>query len=1365
MKKRLSFIGIILLFAALLLPLGGVAEENLLQNGSFEALDEQGVPTGWYTDAYFQQPGYTEYGVATGAKDGQNGAFVKNIGANDARFAQIVSVEPDALYCLSGYIRTEDVPDSGLGANLSIADVYIFSLGVYGTQNEWQYITLYGRTGPDQTSVTVFARLGGYGGESVGKAYFDDIRLTKVTGVPQGELITTWYKQEAVDNAASEETNEGAPFWPWLIVLSLVYLGFAAYLLPKLQKENGKSPLIKEEGKRTETALFLALLTAFFVRIWLSVTVPGYEVDINCFLGWGNTMLQSGPAQFYTSGGFADYPPVYLYVLWLNALVSRWISPASQATNLLIVKFVPILADMAAAWLLYRLGKNWLPKISAAAMAVLYAFNPVVILNGSAWGQVDSVLALGLLLVAVLALERKWEILLPAYVLCALIKPQALMLGPLGLAALLFDVFHPGQKKPWKALGFGLLWSVVVAVAVLLPFTIGQKVTWIVDLYKQTLSSYPYATLNTANLYYLLNANWVSVDTQISRFVPYGLGLLLAFLSAWQGMHIAKQGGSLLQKYSGPAFALAAALAYLILGTRDTSYALFGAVTMALVILWVVLAYIRGGRLENLPLMGAILFIGLYVLGIKMHERYMFPALLLLALAYLQKRDGSIFLLLIGFSITTFVNTGIVLDNSIRLGSSMGHLNQDTQFLNMVLSVTNLVLAGFAFFTGERLCAGNAPGRSIAVAHVQTQEAKTRESRARETLLHPKDAALHLSTKDWVIMASVTALYAVLAFWNLGSTKAPQTAWVSTQPGEQVVLDLGKSQAFEMLYFGGINYNDFSVAVSEDGLTWPEEYPAQMKEGNCFQWQYVAETNAYGESISYTKTPRLLTGRYVRVTAKEIGLTLHEVILRNTEGKVLPATLSANIGNNPDSTLNKPASNLIDEQDTLEGEPGWFTGTYFDEIYHARTAYEHANGINPYENSHPPLGKVMMSWAVMIFGMTPFGWRFAGALTGVLMLPAMFLLGKQLTRRTDLAAAAMLLMTFDLMHFTQTRIATIDSFPVLFIMLSALCMFRYLMMDFWGTPLYKMLIPLALSGLFMGLGIASKWVGIYAGAGLGVLFFWSCSRHLREGLEANKLKAHMKSVPEDRRKAVELAAGKSLQRVLMTCLWCLLFFVAVPALIYYLSYIPYFAPSGGVTVQRIIDAQKHMFAYHSTPGLGADHPYQSPWWEWPLILKPMWYYTIATIPPEGMSSTIFCMGNPAVWWAGFAALLTMFFVWGKRHVWQDSEGRWLHADTKVNDVVPSLLLIGFLSQYLPWVLVPRSTFIYHYFASVPFIILCTVVCFGWLKDAGKKWAATCMWGLVALAALLFIGFYPYASGMTVSTEWLDFMKWFPRIYY
>ena len=52
-----------------------------------------------------------------------------------------------------------------------------------------------------------------------------------------------------------------------------------------------------------------------------------------------------------------------------------------------------------------------------------------------------------------------------------------------------------------------------------------------------------------------------------------------------------------------------------------------------------------------------------------------------------------------------------------------------------------------------------------------------------------------------------------------------------------------------------------------------------------------------------------------------------------------------------------------------------FDGDVFDEIYHARTAYEHILGMKPYENSHPPLGKLFISLGILAFGMNPFGWR------------------------------------------------------------------------------------------------------------------------------------------------------------------------------------------------------------------------------------------------------------------------------------------------------------------------------------------------------------------------------------------------------
>ncbi len=245
------------------------------------------------------------------------------------------------------------------------------------------------------------------------------------------------------------------------------------------------------------------------------------------------------------------------------------------------------------------------------------------------------------------------------------------------------------------------------------------------------------------------------------------------------------------------------------------------------------------------------------------------------------------------------------------------------------------------------------------------------------------------------------------------------------------------------------------------------------------------------------------------MSAQQYALSLNEILFRCSDGTVISPVIVSRYGADPESKYYSSPSALIDEPDTLEAlpalfsdettqrqktEPSWWNSTYFDEIYHARTAYEFLHGIVPYETSHPPLGKELMSVCVAIFGMTPFGWRLAGAIAGILMLPGMYLLGKQLTKKTWLATLACLLMALDCMHLTQTQIATIDSFPVLFIIFSYFFMLRFLQTDFVKEKTSVSLISLGFSGLFMGLSIASKWTGIYASAGLAVLFFWHCIR-------------------------------------------------------------------------------------------------------------------------------------------------------------------------------------------------------------------------------------------------------------------------------
>lgn len=1341
-------------------------EANLLANGGFETVDASGNPEGWYPVAYRTQEGYSRIAVTSEkAHSGQYSAVVENASANDARYTCTVSVEPSSLYRLSAYVLVESMEDTGNGANLGIEDIYSYSDCLFDTDGQWQYLEWYGETGEDQHELTFGVRVGGYGAESTGKAYFDDVVLEKVDSLPTGVFASIWYDTQSYvsyDTQTSQQTGQKST--ALFVALGLIF-GFA-YLLAR--------PLLERGGanRRAACAFVCLMAVALVVRIVLAVQVPGYSVDINCFTAWSLRMAERGPAGFYAEDYFCDYPPGYMLLLWPVGLLLSAVKGAG--VTLLVVKGLPILCDMAGAVLLFAFARKRLGDAAAALVAGLYALNPVVLVNGAAWGQADSVLALLVMLTCLAAIRRDWRAAFPLFAAAVLVKPQAILFAPVGgiwlLVSLLEKQERADRTRQWKSVGLGLGLAALVAVAIIVPFSVRQSPGWLIRLYAETLSSYAYATLNTANLYYLIGANWTGLETHIPTALP-----LVTALAAMSGGLWLLLSGETPSLRSQPRRSALGALCLLLalyqfgltfFGGNYTAYG-YGMMAFAFLLAAVCLAFDR--QASHLPFYLALSLILIYVLGLKVHERYLLPALPLLLIAYALTRDRRLLALCVGFSITTFINTAIVLDNAILFGAEMGHLNDDTLVLNDVLCVLNLLLCGFSIwmaYTGLRPSAAPQP-QEAAPAVPPSYE---------RMLLSPRDARLHLTLRDYLVMGITCVVYGVLAFTNLGSTVAPQTGWVSTSPDEQIVFDLGESTRFSLLYYAGVSYNDFSVSTSDDGVTWSAETPCRMQEGLCYRWLYALQsTQSNGEVTYMSDSPTSVvwfTGRYLRLNACEAGLNLWEIVARDENGQTLPLTIASHTGAREGVLESeKPVENLIDEQDTCVGEPGWYNGTYFDEIYHARTAYEHLHGQAPYETTHPPLGKLLMSVGIAIFGMTPFGWRFAGALIGVLMLPALYLLALQLTHKRSVATVSMLAFSLDLMHYAQTRIATIDSFPVFFILLSYLCMVRYLQTDLFAADgekprlfdrcLRRSLIPLALSGLFMGLAIASKWIGLYSAVGLALLFFVAVYRQYRVSNVACGLDAERAGLDDGQKARVRAAQDFTLKRILITCGFCVIFFVLVPCVIYYLCYIPYLSPTGPVTLKRVIDAQIGMLNYHSTPGLGMDHPFQSPWWQWPFILKPMWFAQ-DQYEPAGYASTIMCMGNPWVFYIGAVAMLGALAACVAKYLNLRSGVSLRQGD---GDLTLPVLAVGFLAQYLPWVLVPRSMYIYHYFASVPFIIMATA----WWLDRLPHSRPRLRTGVMALylvgALVFFVMFFPYASGWLTSTDWLDAMKWFSKLYY
>lgn len=363
-----------------------------------------------------------------------------------------------------------------------------------------------------------------------------------------------------------------------------------------------------------------------------------------------------------------------------------------------------------------------------------------------------------------------------------------------------------------------------------------------------------------------------------------------------------------------------------------------------------------------------------------------------------------------------------------------------------------------------------------------------------------------------------------------------------------------------------------------------------------------------------------------------------------------------------------------------------------------------------------------------------------------------------MTRNTPAAALACFLFAFDFMHFTQTRIATIDVYITFFVIAMYYFMYYYCSMSFYDTPLYKTFVPLGLCGICMGLGIASKWTGIYAGCGLALLFFAHLLRRYREYLYA---KAH----PGKSTNGMEhqQIVKKFPDYTVKTIDFCLTFFVLVPAVIYLLSYLPFVDNSHPGLFDRMLTNQTSMFNYHS--GLEATHPYSSSWYQWPTMVRPIWYYSgyLTDAVKEGISA----FGNPLVWWGGIPAFLYVLYLL----VTHSSFLRALTGKATASSATTPLsrreyhaaafLVVGYLAQYLPWFFVTRITFIYHYFPSTPFVVLMIVYSLMQLKKrvSNRTFAVICC-AYAVLAFGLFLLFYPVLSGQPVDVDFVvKYLRW------
>ncbi|MBO6011656.1 MAG: phospholipid carrier-dependent glycosyltransferase [Oscillospiraceae bacterium] len=559
-----------------------------------------------------------------------------------------------------------------------------------------------------------------------------------------------------------------------------------------------------------------------------------------------------------------------------------------------------------------------------------------------------------------------------------------------------------------------------------------------------------------------------------------------------------------------------------------------------------------------------------------------------------------------------------------------------------------------------------------------------------------------MKRNDVLPVIIITVVYAVTAFIGLGSGRDPESMLLMRNSEQEAIVELDDAELVDEIWFyTGIKTGKYLVDTSLDGEGWSE--PVTFEQTNAEQLHWV----------KLDVTARI--AKYVRVRAETPPLYLGEIVCFNVNGERVG--LVAGSG----------GKRLSDEQDTFPERVNYLTNAYFDEIYHVRTAYEHILEIQPYELSHPPLGKLIIAAGIRIFGLNPFGWRFMGTLFGVLMLPLLYILIKNMFGKTVVAACGTMVFAFDFMHFVQTRIATIDTYGVFFILLMFLFMYRYFALPL-DTPFKKTLAPLIACGISFGLGAASKWIVFYGGAGLAVVWL------IRQIAVARYL--HKERKPFGRYLAQTVGAS-------------VVFFVVVPAIIYVTAYVPYAHAAGEKAFSAehfriVLENQKFMFSYHSK--LVATHPYSSPWWSWLVDGRPILYYL--EYMEDGRRSAFGAFGNPLVWWTGLLAIIAAAASLIRR-----KRGEAL------------FIIIAYLAQLLPWVFVTRICFIYHYFPSALFLAVAISMMMNDIVEARHirgKWGCTVF---VACCVILFLLFYPALTGVPITPAYGDgWLSWFAGAY-
>jgi dolichyl-phosphate-mannose-protein mannosyltransferase len=262
-----------------------------------------------------------------------------------------------------------------------------------------------------------------------------------------------------------------------------------------------------------------------------------------------------------------------------------------------MVKVVPNIFDLATATIIYFFVRKQTSFKVALASTALYAFNPAVIYNTAVWGQLDAIYTFFLVLSLVLALKSKPLPSAVAFALGLLTKPQAIALLPL-IALIIY------KKNGLKNLLYSIAAFAATIILVVLPFEgVGNPLSFLVNVYSTGYNYYDYTSVNAFNLWGLY-ALWMK-----DGYLFYVGWILFGILAVFTLYFVRKR-----YKISGDMIAIFAAFmllfAFFMLPTRIHERYLFPVISM----LALMFPFVKKARILYVALTATLLVNQAYIL-------------------------------------------------------------------------------------------------------------------------------------------------------------------------------------------------------------------------------------------------------------------------------------------------------------------------------------------------------------------------------------------------------------------------------------------------------------------------------------------------------------------------------------------------------------------------------------------------------------------------------------------------------------------------------------------------------------------------------------------------------------------------------